>query len=110
MVDQNPSKASNLTLRTASENMYVDDFLFSIDSFDDARLIANESIELFRSRGFKLVKWSANRESMNVLTGIDSKLLAPSIWEVNLESESVTMPSTKTLGCIWVTETDELRI
>ena len=105
MVDQNPSKASNLTLRTVSENMYVDDFLFSVDSFDDARLIANESIELFRSRGFEFVKWSANRESMNVLTGIDSKLLAPSIREVNLESESVTTPSTKTLGCIWVTET-----
>ena len=110
MVEQNPSKASDLTLGTVSKNMYVDDFIFSADSFDDAQLIANEAIALFRSRGFELVKWSANKESVNVLVGMDSELLAPSIREVDLETNSVAMPSAKTLGCVWVTESDELRI
>ena len=110
MVEQNPSKASDLTLGTVSKNMYVDDFIFSADSFDDAQQIANEAIALFRSRGFELVKWSANKESVNVLVGMDSELLAPSIREVDLETNSVAMPSAKTLGCVWVTESDELRI
>ena len=84
MVEQNPSKASDLTLGTVSKNMYVGNFIFSADSFDDAQLIANEAIALFRSRGFELVKWSANKESVNVLVGMDSELLAPSIREVDL--------------------------
>ena len=77
---------------------------FSADSFDDAQLIANEAIALFCSRGFELVKWSANKESVNVLVGMDSELLAPSIREVDLETNSVVMPSAKTLGCVWVKE------
>ena len=109
MVEQNPCKASDLTLDTVSKNMYVDDF-FSADSFDDAQLIANEAIDLFRSRRFELVKWSTNKESVNVLVGINSEFLAPSIHEVDLETNSVAMPSAKTLGCVWVTESDELRI
>ena len=110
MVEQNPCKASDLTLRTVSKNMYVDGFIFSADSFDDAQLIANEAIALLHSRGFELVKWSANKESVNVLAGMDSKLLAQSIREVDLETNSVAMSSAKTLGCVWVTESDELRI
>ena len=110
MMEQNPCKASDLTLDTVSKNMYVDDFIFSADSFDDAQLIAKEAIALFRSRGFELVKWSANKESVNVLVEMDSELLAPSIRKVDLETNSVDMPSAKTLGCVWVTESDKLRI
>ena len=110
MVEQHPYKTCNLTLGTVSKNMYVDDFIFSADSFDDAQLIANEAIALFRSRGFKLVKWSANKESVNEFVGMDSELLAPSIREDDLETNSVTMPSAKTLGRVWVTESDEQHI
>ena len=72
--------------------MYVADLIFSADSFDDAQLISNEAITLFRSHGFKLVKWSANEESVNVLVSKVSELLAPSIREVGLERSSVTKP------------------
>ena len=109
-MEQNFCKASDLTLGTVSKNMYVDNFIFSADSFDDVQLIANEAIALFRSRGFELLKWSANEEPVNVLVGMDSELLAPSIREVDLEMNSVAMRSAKTLGCVWVTESDELRI
>ena len=47
---------------------------------------------------------------MNVLVGMDSELLAPAIREVDLETNSVAKPSAKTLGYVWVTESDELRI
>ena len=80
MVKQNSCKASDLMFGTMSKNMHVDNFIFSMDSFDDVQLIASEAIVLFRSRGFELVKRSANKESMNVL---DSKLLAPSIRKVD---------------------------
>ena len=110
IVEQNLYKTSDLTLGTVSKNMYVNDFIFSADSCDDVRLIANEAIALFCSRWFESVKWSANKESVNVLVGMDSELLAPSIREVDLETNSVTMPSAKTLGCLWVTDSDKLRI
>ena len=83
-----------------SKIVYVDDFIFSGDNFDDAKLITNEEIALFCSRGFELVKWSANKESVNVLVGLDSELLGPSIREVELETSSVAMPSVKTLGFV----------
>ena len=63
MVEQNPCKTSDLMFGTVSKEMFVDDFIFSADSFDDVQLIANEVIALFRSRGFELVKWNANKES-----------------------------------------------
>ena len=109
-MEQNLCKASDLTLDTVSKNMYVDDFILNADSFDDAQLIANEVIALFRSRRFELVKWNANKEPVNVVVRIDSELLAQSIFEVDLETNSVTMPSAKTLGCVWITDADELRI
>ena len=109
MVEQNPCKASDLMLGTVSKNMYVDDFIFSPDSCDGEQLIANEAVAL-RSCGFKVVKWSANKESVNVLVGMNSELLAPSICEVDLETDSVAIPAAKTLGYVWVTESDELCI
>ena len=67
MVEQNPCKTSDLMFGTVSKEMFVDDFIFSADSFDDVQLIANEVIALFRSRGFELVKWNANKESSSSL-------------------------------------------
>ena len=110
MIEQNPSNASELTLSSVSENMYMDDFIFSVDSLEDAQMITNESIALFRGRGFNLVKWSANKEALSVMSNLDSELLAPSIREIDLEVDNVALPSAKTVGCVWVTESDELRI
>ena len=44
------------------------------------------------------------------MVGMDSELLAPSIRNVDLVTNSVTMPTAKTLGCVLVMEFDELRI
>ena len=69
MVEQNSCKASDLTLGTVPKDMYVDDFIFSADCFDNAQLFANEAIALFRSRGFELAKWSVNKDSVNGRNG-----------------------------------------
>ena len=73
-----------------------------MDSFDDGQLIAKKAIALFRIRGFELVKWSANKKSVKLLVRVDSELLVPSICEVELETNSATMPSAKILGCVWI--------
>jgi len=84
---------------------------FSVDSLDEARSIANEAIELFDSQGFKLVKWSGNREVFPVLSEFDKNVLASSIRELDLSLyNSEDLPDTKALGCVWETGEDRLRI
>ena len=110
MILQNSTNSSELTLSCVSENMYMDEFIFMVNNLEDARMITDESIALFQSHAFNLVKWSAYKEAMSVMSNLDSKLLAPSIRKVDLEVHNVALPSAKTLGCVWVTESDELRI
>ena len=55
-LDDNTTGVSDLTLDTIRKNIYMDDLMFSVDSLDEAKTIANEAIDLFDSRGFKLVK------------------------------------------------------
>ena len=60
-LDDNTTGASDLTHDTSRKNIYMDDYTFSVDSLDEAKIIANEGIDLFDSRGFKFVKWSAKK-------------------------------------------------
>ena len=111
IVEQNATCASALTCITVVDNMYMDDFIFSVNSLEEARQIAGESVDLFKSRGFKLVKWSANKQAISVLNDLNSELLAPAVRELDLDiAHNVIMPSAKTLGCVWDTDTDQLRI
>ena len=55
--------------------MYIDDVIFSAQSLVKAEIIAQEAIELFDSRGFKLVQWSANRQALFVLADLDKLVL-----------------------------------
>ena len=50
-----------MTRDTMRNNMCIDDVIFSDQSLIKAKTIAQEAIELFDSRDFKLVQWSANR-------------------------------------------------
>ena len=59
--DDYPICASQLTL--IENKRYVDDLLLSFDSFDDLKLVTQESKAIFESRGFKLRKWVANSVS-----------------------------------------------
>ena len=85
--------------------------MFSVDSLDEAKIIANEAIDLFDSRGFKLVKWSANKNAVPVLAKFEKEVLISDIRELDLSIEDDNdLPETKALGCVWKTGGDRLRI
>ena len=81
-----------------------------VDRLKDAQKIADKAINLFRNRGFKLVKWSANKEAKIVLSSLENDLLAASIRDLDLLADDTSLPSAKTLGCVWNTEQDILLI
>ena len=110
LVEENPTCASDMTLQNILQNMYMDDLIFSVDSLESAQTITNEAVSLFKSCGFKLVKWSANRDTMSVLSSLGPELLSASIRELDLCGEELALPSAKTLGCVWDPDSDELRI
>lgn len=110
LVEENPTGASEMTLKNIQQNMYMDDLIFSADNLENAQTIAHEAVSLFKSRGFKLVKWTANKEGTSVLSSFDSELLSASIRDLDLSSEELSLPAAKTLGCVWDPDSDELRI
>ena len=82
-----------------------------MDSLDEARVIAEKAVELFESRGFKLVKWSANRESLSVLADFDKETFVSGLRELDLSREHGNeLPDTKALGCVWETGEDRFKI
>ena len=83
-LDDNATGASDLTLDTIRKNIYMDDLMFSVDSLDEAKIIANEAIDLFDSRGFKLVKWSANKNAVPVLAKFEKE-----VWRIEPRSKTV---------------------
>ena len=61
LISENPTDAGELTLTAIENNRYMDDLLLSSDSLVDLHTVSRESIALFKSRGFKLRKWVANK-------------------------------------------------
>ena len=51
-----------------------------------------------------------NRESVSVLADISNTLLSVPIRNLDLHDDSMSLPSSKTLGCVWETEKDRLFI
>ena len=110
-LDENVTGTSDLTRSVIRKNIYMDDVIFGVDSLDEARVIAKEAAELFESRGFKLVKWSANRESLSVLADFDKETLVSGLRELDLSREHGNeLPDTKALGCVWETGEDRFKI
>ena len=56
--------------------------MFSVDSLDEAKIIANEAIGLFDSLGFKLVKWSANKNAVFALAKFEKEALMSGMREL----------------------------
>ena len=67
LIEENPTNASWLTLNVIENNHYMDDILLASDSLSDLEIIANESIHLMESRGFKLCKWVSNCHAKSIL-------------------------------------------
>ncbi|XP_044729583.1 uncharacterized protein LOC123292935 [Chrysoperla carnea] len=80
-------------------DLYIDDLVSSVDSIDDAKLLYEESVGLFKSGGFELVKWSSNSKQL-----LD--IIPPEIHLVDLlQFESDTL---KVLGLQWNPHADIL--
>ena len=88
-LDDNTTGASDLTLDTICKNIYMDDLMFSVDSLDEAKIIANEAIDLFDSRDFKLVKWSANKNAVSVLAKFEKEVLISGMRELDLSKSMI---------------------
>ena len=108
--DENPTNASNLTTETIRRCMFMDDLLFSFHSIEKAQLIADESVKLCDCRGFKLVKWSACRTAKPVIARMNEDLLVPAVRILDLKTGQEPLPDFKTVGCIWNTEEDTLKV
>ena len=86
----------------------MDDLLLSFGSFDDLRLVTQESKAFFESRGFKLRKWVANSVSKSVLLNISPDDLGANAKEIDLTFQ--LMPDSKALDLAWDVEGDRLRV
>ena len=108
LVAENLTNASNLTLSAIETNRYMDGLLLSSDLLEDLETISRESVLLFQSRGYKLLKWVSNSDSKLVLTGIPKSDLGLNIREIDLGSQP--MPDFKALGLVWGVENDKLSV
>ena len=108
LIEENPTKASRLTLEAIENNRYMDDLLITAESLADIKVISRESKSLFETRGFRLCKWSANHLAKPVLLSIPKCDLGSNIREIDLGSNS--MPDSKALGLIWDVEKDCLKV
>jgi len=97
-LEKNVTIADQLTIETIRQNIYMDELVFSVDSLEQAQLVAKEADELFKSQGFNLVKWNSNREALPVLSNFDKPSLSTGMHNIDLASEVLDLPSTKTLG------------
>ena len=86
-------------VEAVSRNFYMDDFLKSERSVDDAKAVRQEVTELVARGGFRLTKWRSN--SREVLQDIPEPECAP---------ESTQMKTESVLGCPWNPEVDRLGI
>ena len=86
----------------------MDDLLLFFDSFDDLRLVTQESKALFESKGFKLRKWVANSVSKSILLNLPPEDLGANAKEIDLTSQ--LMPDSKALGLVRDVVGDRLRV
>ena len=75
------------------------------------KIIVNETIDLFNSQGFKLVKWSAKKDAVPVLVKFEKEVLISGMCELDLSvRHDNDLPKTKMLGCVSETGGNYLKI
>ena len=110
-LEDNVTGSSDLTRDLSQKKIHIDDLNFGVDNLYDVFLISNEAIELFDSRGFRLVKGSGNKEVVPVLSEFDKDVLVAGIREPDLLLDTnERLPDTKALGCVLETGEDRFRI
>ena len=85
-------------------NFYVDDFLASADSTDDAIRIAHQVTDAVKSGGFRLTKWLSN--DRKVIDSFPPEERAEAVKEMTIDD---TLPYERTLGLMLDVEKDVFR-
>ena len=86
--------------------MYMDNLLYSSDTLDKVQTIFSESISLFLSREFTLVKWTANKPAKPVLASQSEDKLAPLVKTTDFQADNEPLPNLKAIECLWDAEQD----
>ena len=84
-------------------NFYVDQFLKSIPTADEAIDVYQKVTALYATGRFRLTKWSSN--SRDVLRCIPEEERAKELTMLNFDKED--LPTERALGVTWLPESDE---
>ncbi len=93
-------------VKSIYENFYVDDFLQSYRTPEEALSQIQEITKILGAGGFKLTKWISN--SKEVLEAIPKENHGKSLKTIDLETEH--LPRNKALGVVWDLETDSFQV
>ena len=88
-------------INSVRQNFYVDDFLKSVSSPNEAKQLIKQITSLLTRGGFRLTKWLCN--SREVLDTIDESEKARGVVGLDLTDR---LPVERALGVVWDTETD----
>ena len=98
----NRADLSEIAMDIATNNIYVDDCIASVESIDEAKRVIAELTLATRKGGFKLRKWLSNRKE--VLAEVPTEDLASKV-QLLADKE---LPTERTLGVAWNAELDLL--
>ena len=88
---ENPINASEKTSTVLEKSRYMDDDLFLSDFLSELVTMSCESIELFKSRRFKLKKWVANSNAKTIRSEVPKSDHTTNISEIAIGSEQSRM-------------------
>ncbi|XP_044756954.1 uncharacterized protein LOC123315355 [Coccinella septempunctata] len=84
--------------KAITERHYVDDYLDSFDTIEEAKEVTSDVIEVQRRGGFTIRNWASN--SKEVLRNIPEEYRSNHQKNMNLEKEAV-LPTERILGLFW---------
>ena len=86
------------------DNFYIDDYLDSFDTKEEAIETSENVITTLKTGGFRLTKWISNDQE--ILSALPSGELSPSSINLDLEDTSIK----RVLGILWNPRKDSLQI
>jgi hypothetical protein len=91
------------TRRIACKDMYVDDCIASVRTVEEAKMVVNGLVNIFRSGGFRLRKWVSNyRDALVEINDAD-------LSNENLKISDRQLPLERTLGIEWDANRDKFQ-
>ena len=103
--DDNQQKCDPKVTTAIKNDFYVDDFLKSVATEEEAIELADTMTKIMSEGGFKLTKWISNKR--NVIDNIPVTARAKEIEKLDLNYDD--LPSQRALGVQWCIESDQLQ-